>query len=74
MNDPHTQLVNALREVLTDGKETDKAILIQRIPFICNDIRSIKDTLWWISRISSVIGAVILALLTAVISNGNLHL
>lgn len=36
-------LTIALRDVVSEGNDTDKLILIQRIPFICNDIRMIKS-------------------------------
>ena len=64
----HDELVQALREVLTEGEQSEKAMLIKRIPFICNDIRDIKNSLWWQSRIAGVVGTVVLTLLAAYIS------
>lgn len=58
----HSQLVSALREVLTD---TDGSpMLIKRIPFICNDIRDIKNNLRWMMYIGGgfVLAAGVLAL------------
>jgi len=43
----HEKMVQALREVLTEGEQSEKAMLIKRIPFICNDIRDINVNLWW---------------------------
>lgn len=60
----HEQLVSALREVLTDGGENEKSILIRRIPFICNDIVWIKRLVWALLTANS---AVLLALVTLAI-------
>ena len=60
-----------LVKVLSDPDESP--ILIKRIPFICIDIRDIKNTLWWQSRIASVIGAIALALLCALIATLRFH-
>jgi hypothetical protein len=64
----HETLVHALREVLVDGASEERPLLIKRIPFICNDIVSMKqsisdinDNLKWGVRI--VIGAVIVAVM-----------
>lgn len=40
----HEQLVAALREVLRDNS-VDAPMLIQRVPFICEDIRGIKKSM-----------------------------
>lgn len=44
----HDQLVAALKEVLSDAETDGSPLLIKRIPFICQDIRSIKGDLTWI--------------------------
>lgn len=49
------------------GKQK-KFIDITQIPRICDDITSIKNTLWWQSRIASVVGMIVLTLLAAFIS------
>ena len=50
MDNDHAQLVDALREVFrSDG--VDAPLLIQRVPFICQDIRSIKSDLKWMKWI-----------------------
>ena len=67
----HSIFTTVLREVLTD--EGGSPLLVKRIPFICNDIRDIKNTLWWQSRIASVIGAIALALLCALIATLRFH-
>jgi len=56
-----------------DGRQK-RFIDITRIPRICDDIRSIKDTLWWQSRIASVVGAIVLALICAVITAFRIHI
>lgn len=67
----HSIFTSVLKEVLTD--EGGSPLLVKRIPFICNDIRDIKNTLWWQSRIASVIGAIALALLCALIATLRFH-
>lgn|ERR1700722_19046572 len=47
---------------------------ITRIPRICDDVRDIKNTLWWISRISGVIGFVVLTLIAALIATLRIHI
>lgn len=42
----HESLVNALREVLIDDT-AEGPLLIKRIPFICSDIKDIKNDLKW---------------------------
>lgn len=78
--DPHTQVpsdpaieaavINALHKVLAypADKKDEGTLLVQRIPLICADIRSMKDdmkemrdNMTWAVRI--VLGAVMLALL-----------
>ena len=51
----HNRLVKALRDVLTEGKEGDKFVLLQRVPVICKDIQDIRkgqdklsNDMWWI--------------------------
>jgi hypothetical protein len=44
----HGALIKALREVLVDGENEERPMLIKRIPFICNDIRDIKSDMRWI--------------------------
>lgn len=56
-----------------DGRQK-KFIDITRIPRICDDIQSIKDTLWWQSRIAYVVGTVTLALICALIATIRIHL
>lgn len=68
------KLAKALKEALTyDG--TDRPALVARIPVICNDIRSIKESVQelkdnqkWVTRL--IIGAVILALIGLVLKGG----
>lgn len=67
-------LVSALRKVLVDGDSEERPMLIKRIPFICKDIADIKNTLWWTSRIASVVGAIMLALVCALIATLRIHL
>lgn len=47
------QMADAFRKVLSEGEgmegENRRAILIKRIPIICNDILSIKTNLKWIT-------------------------
>ncbi len=40
--------VHAMREVLTQGDEGTKSLLIQKIPLLCIDIMKIKGDLVWI--------------------------
>lgn len=49
MNDAeHEKLVKALREALSDTQNPgERPLLVQRIPFICEDIRTIKNDLRW---------------------------
>lgn len=65
----HETLVKALREVLVDGNDEERPMLIKRIPFICRDIlainekvSAINDNIKWGVRI--VLGAVIIGVLT----------
>lgn len=44
MND-HDALVKALREAIKDKDPDASAVLIKRVPFICEDIRSIKTAM-----------------------------
>ena len=46
---------------------------ITRIPRICDDVRDIKNTLWWQSRIAGVIGFVVLTLIAALIATIRIH-
>lgn len=47
----HDQLVAALKEVLSDAETDGSPLLIKRIPFICQDINSIKKDVGWIKLI-----------------------
>lgn len=38
----HDSIVKAFREVFRDGSDDAAPILIKRVPFICEDIRTIK--------------------------------
>ena len=40
------------------GKQR-KFIDITQIPRICDDIRTIKNSMWWMSRIAAVVGTII---------------
>ena len=44
------QMANAFRSVLSEGQtsESQRIILIKRIPIICNDILEMKTNLKWI--------------------------
>ena len=44
--DEHEKLVSALKEVLRDNS-ADAPLLIKRIPFICNDIKDIRNDMRW---------------------------
>jgi hypothetical protein len=68
----HNVFTTVLKEVLTD--DGGSPLLVKRIPFICQDIRDIKNTLWWVSRISGVVGFVLLTLLAALIATIRVHL
>jgi len=51
--DEHTveQIAGAFRRVLSEGEngsQSNRAILIKRIPIICNDILQMKSDLKWI--------------------------
>ncbi len=45
----HSVVINALKEVLSD--ENGSPLLVKRIPFICNDIRDIKNDMRWMKWI-----------------------
>lgn len=60
----HESLVKALKEVLVDGDDEARPMLIKRIPFICLDISWIKKLLW---AILAANGAVLLAIVTLAI-------
>jgi hypothetical protein len=68
----HNIFSSVLRDVLND--EGGSPLLIKRIPFICNDIRDIKNTLWWQSRIAGVLGFTLLTFLAALIATIRIHL
>lgn len=57
--DEHTvnQIAEAFRKILSEGEggndDTRRAILIKRIPIICNDILTIKGDLRWMKWIGS---------------------
>lgn len=68
----HSIFTTVLKEVLTD--EGGSPLLVKRIPFICNDIRDIKNTLWWQSRISSVVGLAFLTIIAAFIATLRFHI
>ena|ERR1700683_163670 len=65
--------INDAFYVSEDGRQK-KFIDITRIPVICRDIADIKNTLWWTSRIASVVGMVVLALICALIATIRIHL
>jgi hypothetical protein len=65
------QIAEAFRKVLSEGEgatENRRAILIKRIPIICNDILTIKGDLRWIKwlvmAICGGIGLLVIAFLT----------
>lgn len=70
------QMAEAFRKVLSEGEgggdgmngENRRAILIKRIPIICNDILTIKNNLKWITwmlmGITGGIGYIALQVLT----------
>jgi hypothetical protein len=68
----HNVFTKVLMEVLND--DGGSPLLVKRIPFICNDIRDIKNTLWWQSRIAGVIGFVVLTLIAALIATIRIHI
>ena len=71
------QLKNAFNDAfyVADGDGRQKKYIdITRIPRICEDISIIKNTLWWTSRIASVVGMVSLALICALIATIRIHL
>jgi hypothetical protein len=70
----YSVFVKAMKEVLKPGEEDDAPLLIKRVPFICQDIKDIKNTLWWQNRIASVIGVAGLALICALIATIRVHL
>lgn len=71
--DMHAVVTNAIREVLTEGDEGTKRLLIQKIPILCADIMKMKGDLVWIkwllmglvSGIGLIIVGIVIAALTA---------
>lgn len=47
-NETKEMFVRAMREVLTQGDEGTKSLLIQKIPLLCADIMKMKGDLFWI--------------------------
>jgi len=68
----HSVFTKVLTEVLSD--EGGSPLLVKRIPFICNDIRDIKNTLWWQSRIAGVLGFTLLTIFAALIATFRIHI
>ncbi len=54
-NEEHEKLVAAFKEALTDAGTNNRPMLVQRIPFICEDIRGINSKLWWIMTIGGAV-------------------
>src|SRR3990167_7102289 len=64
-------LAQVLRDVLEKGKDQGKYVDVGRIPFICQDIRTVKEqineihgNISWVVKL--IVGAVILAALTLI--------
>jgi hypothetical protein len=55
------QMAEAFRKVLGEGTEGDRAILIKRIPIICNDILEIKADMRWVKWISMGLAAMLVS-------------
>jgi hypothetical protein len=71
------QIKTAFNDVffVPDGEGRQKKYIdITRIPRLCDDVRDIKTTLWWMSRIASVVGFVILTLIAALIAALRIHI
>ena len=60
------KMAAAFRKVLSEGSgEGERAILIKRIPIICNDIIEIKTDIRWVKWLSmAVAGAISVSLVT----------
>lgn len=49
----------AMRDLLTEGDEGTKALLIKKIPLLCTDILTIKSDIRWIKWIGSgIVGGI----------------
>lgn len=65
--DDHTieQLASAFRKVLGEDESGNRAILIKRIPIICNDVMQIKADLQWIKwLVMGVVGGIGILVIT----------
>lgn len=47
----HSVVISALKEILTQGDEGTKRLLIQKIPLLCTDIMRMKDDITLIKKI-----------------------
>ena len=65
----HSVVTAALKEVLTQGDEGTKRLLIQKIPLLCTDIMKIKDDIAFIKKIGGYILLGIGTLFVTVISS-----
>lgn len=66
-------LAQALRKALVEDEEHSPILVKARVGRICDDIRDIKSTLWWMSRIASAVGIAGLGVLTALLSANRIH-
>lgn len=66
----HTVVTSALQEVLTQGDEGTKRLLIQKIPLLCSDILKIKGDLVWIKWFIMGIAGGIGLLVIEILANG----
>ena len=55
MDEEHNKLVAAFKEALMDAGTSNRPMLVQRIPFICEDIRGINQKLWWMMTIGGAV-------------------
>jgi hypothetical protein len=66
--------VKAMREVLTEGDEGTKALLIKKIPLLCTDILIIKGDISLIKKLGGYIllgvGSLFLTLVAALLLKG----
>lgn len=75
MEDQVEIMAMAFRKVLSEGgpgTEGERAILIKRIPIICNDIIEIKTNIKWNTRITmgmaGGVGTMLVLLLVAILT------